>query len=434
MRRSRGCFEPGLEGGAGLEDGPEDIDAPAGQGDDGLMVAFSLAPLAVVEGAAVVMTERAEGGLVEDALEAFVAADGTTQKAGLAGLAQNGSDAAGRGERVGRAEAGEIACLGDEFGGEHGPHAGQAADEGRVRVVFEQRLQLAIEFAQAVAAGQGLASRWRTRRFLPAARSSAGVTKRVSRCSGPLVVRSRVRSRPGKMPTRRSCRRARRWVCPSTRSRRRPTSKRISRSSSLAAWIGRRSLRARTWSAMVRASRGSDLFSPPLVPWRATVDRQARDVNEGEAGRGEHRLGQAGDAADHIQADADRAAELAKLGDELRDLARRIGQLAVDPHDAIGVDRGHPMHLLGNVDPDADPHGAPPAVEGSVSRPRRRRPTQRWIAEPNQRSRRCGGAGGSASRTIMGSQHENHPDTAAAPRSWHARIVVSGTAEAASRR
>jgi hypothetical protein len=34
----------------------------------------------------------------------------------------------------------------------------------------------------------------------------------------------------------------------------------------------------------------------------------------------------------------------------------------------------------------------------------------------------------------MGSQHENHPDTAAAPRSWHARIVVSGTAEAASRR
>jgi len=34
-------------------------------------------------------------------------------------------------------------------------------------------------------------------------------------------------------------------------------------------------------------------------------------VNEGEAGRGEHRLGQAGDAADHIQADADRAAELA---------------------------------------------------------------------------------------------------------------------------
>ena len=105
------------------------------------------------------------------------------------------------------------------------------------------------------------------------------------------------------------------------------------------------------------------------------VDRQARDVNEGEAGRGEHRLGQAGDAADHIQADADRAAELAKLaklGDELRDLARRIGQLAVDPHDAIGVDRGHPMHLLGNVDPDADPHGAPRRLKGSASRPRRR--------------------------------------------------------------
>jgi class 3 adenylate cyclase len=51
-------------------------------------------------------------------------------------------------------------------------------------------------------------------------------------------------------------RRAKRWVWATTRSRRRPTSSLISRSSSVAGSIGRRSVRVRTWSAMVRASRG----------------------------------------------------------------------------------------------------------------------------------------------------------------------------------
>ena len=55
----------------------------------------------------------------------------------------------------------------------------------------------------------------------------------------------------------------------STMSPRRLTSSLISRSSSVAGSIGRRSGRVRTWSAMVRASRGSDLFSPPTVPCRA---------------------------------------------------------------------------------------------------------------------------------------------------------------------
>jgi len=72
-----------------LEDSPEYIDASASKGDDGLMVSFSLASLAVIEGAAVVVAERAEGGLVEDALEGFVATGGPTEEAGLAGLAQD---------------------------------------------------------------------------------------------------------------------------------------------------------------------------------------------------------------------------------------------------------------------------------------------------------------------------------------------------------
>ena len=75
MRPSSG-FERGLEGHSGVEDGPEDVHASARQGDDGGMMALSLAALAVVEGAAVLVTERAEGGLVEDAFEALVAAGG----------------------------------------------------------------------------------------------------------------------------------------------------------------------------------------------------------------------------------------------------------------------------------------------------------------------------------------------------------------------
>ena len=37
-----------------MEDGPEDVHAPSCEGDDGLVVAFTLASLAFVEGSAVV--------------------------------------------------------------------------------------------------------------------------------------------------------------------------------------------------------------------------------------------------------------------------------------------------------------------------------------------------------------------------------------------
>ena len=119
-------------------------------------MAFSLAALAVVEGAAVRVGERAEGGLVEDPLEGLVAAERAPEEADLAGLAQHRRDAGGRGEGVGGAEAREGACLGDELGGEHGPHAGQAADEGGVRVAGEQRLELAVERGEPGAGRQRL--------------------------------------------------------------------------------------------------------------------------------------------------------------------------------------------------------------------------------------------------------------------------------------
>ena len=50
------------------------------------MVSFSLATLAFVEGAAVVVREGAESGLVEDAFETLVAAAGASEEAGSTGM------------------------------------------------------------------------------------------------------------------------------------------------------------------------------------------------------------------------------------------------------------------------------------------------------------------------------------------------------------
>jgi hypothetical protein len=54
-------------------------------------------------------------------------------------------------------------------------------------------------------------------------------------------------------------------------------------------------------------------------------------------------------------------------------------------------------------------------------------PCTAMIRRANQRSRRVGGAGGSAARTIVGSRHDHHPG-AAAPSSWRVRSTASGTA------
>src|SRR5208337_5158406 len=91
MAQSRGCLESGLERRAGIEDGPEYVHAPSCEGNDGLVVTFTLASLAFVEGSAVGMVERAEGGLVEDAFEPLVAAVGSAQEPGSADCRSTGA-------------------------------------------------------------------------------------------------------------------------------------------------------------------------------------------------------------------------------------------------------------------------------------------------------------------------------------------------------
>ncbi len=106
MRKSSGLFHR-IEVLARLEHCPEDGDASAGEGDDGLGVVLSLAPLAVVEGLGerVPGGDGAEGALEEDALERLVAAVGASPVPGLAGLADDRRQSGGAGERVGRVEA-----------------------------------------------------------------------------------------------------------------------------------------------------------------------------------------------------------------------------------------------------------------------------------------------------------------------------------------
>lgn len=85
----------------GAQDGMQDVDASAGQGDERMVMPFALGSFAVVEGTAGgVALQRAEGGLVKDAFEGFVACCSAAQVVHLAGLAQCGGQPSGTGELV----------------------------------------------------------------------------------------------------------------------------------------------------------------------------------------------------------------------------------------------------------------------------------------------------------------------------------------------
>src|SRR6266404_2700133 len=142
-----------------LEHGPHNGYAASCESDDGLDVAFSFAPLAVVEGSGsrVSRGASAECGLEEHAFQRPVAAKGAAQGAGLSRLAQNGGKACGGGESIWRAETGDVACRGDELGRADDPHTRQAADEGRIRVASDESFQVLIELSEAVPADEGFA-------------------------------------------------------------------------------------------------------------------------------------------------------------------------------------------------------------------------------------------------------------------------------------
>src|SRR5947209_18327157 len=87
-----------LEWAAVAQHGVQDVDASAGEGEDGLVVAFAFGSFAVVEGAAGGVVKRAERGLVEDPFEGLVAAAGALEVADLARLLEDGRQAGCGGE------------------------------------------------------------------------------------------------------------------------------------------------------------------------------------------------------------------------------------------------------------------------------------------------------------------------------------------------
>src|SRR6188472_1058141 len=105
MLQSSGMSMFRVERTARGDERPRHVDAPAGEGDDRLVVALPLLPLAVVEGTAERVAERTEGGLVEDPLQPVVSVAWPHQAGALSGLAQHRREACGRGQGGGGSEA-----------------------------------------------------------------------------------------------------------------------------------------------------------------------------------------------------------------------------------------------------------------------------------------------------------------------------------------
>src|SRR5918994_1152070 len=99
---------------------------------------------------------RAESRLIKDLLQCLIAAGRPAQEANLARLAEHWGEPGSGGQGVGGGEAANGACLGYELSREDGPHAGQAPDEGCVRVAGEPGLERTVELGQALAGSERL--------------------------------------------------------------------------------------------------------------------------------------------------------------------------------------------------------------------------------------------------------------------------------------
>jgi hypothetical protein len=90
------------------------------------------------------------------------------------------------------------------------------------------------------------------------------------------------------------------------------------------------------------------------------VHGQPRDMDQPEPGRPQHRLGQPGDPAHHIQPDHRLATQPSQRLDQALEGGGLVGHPLIQHHLAKVIDRGGPVDVLGNVDPHPDPHRLPP--------------------------------------------------------------------------
>ena len=380
------------------------------ESDDGLMVSFSLLALACVEGAAERVGEGAEGGLVEDALEAVVGVARPLVVASLAGLAQHGGEAGGGGEGGGGAEAGDVACLGEELGGEDDPHPGQAADEGPVRVGLDELVEPAVDGGDAAAAGDGLVGHLaheaggdvlggepQLRMGEGCGEGGLGEGVRVAGALGAQEACDGLRScgadlgggdvsgqqqeRPGIGEVEGALEV---WV---------DGVEQVAHAADAAGLVDHQIAAAADQEAefddrLVLGGDGAEVGGAQAelvgddagvlgialglaadAALAGAVDGEAGDVDEALAGGQQHGAEQGGDAAEQVDAEQALAAECGQLGGELADVVCGIEDLAVEQDAALRGDRGGPVDLLGGIDADADLHDLLRSVAPPMQRP-----------------------------------------------------------------
>lgn len=382
-----------------MSDRLEDVHGSARGGNDGPMVAFCLARrCAALAGAAVVMAGRVDGGLRKDALEVIAAAAGSAQQPAFAGLSQHGSDPGGGRQGIGRADAGEVAGIAERFCAEHDPHAGQAADEGCVRLALAQRSPFAAELDRARAAYNCLRGPVREAggpsSAQPERRSSARPqwSARARRDPPFWAIRRRAAAggqsaccphhRVGPASPTRSAEAAALWwpfggeIVASLQAgndadeqvmqaRQAPAlgvdwiAPPVNEQPDLAVELCSRPDRAQIppGADLVGNGRGIAWARPVLAAAAPTggVEGQARHLDDSEAGLGQYWLGESGDAANDVEADTHRGPGPTQVGDR----GQPVLELAADVGHAPGVNRRDPRNLLGNGDPNADPYARP---------------------------------------------------------------------------
>jgi hypothetical protein len=349
--------------------------------------------------------ERAEGGLVEDALQGFVAAAGAPQVADLAGLFEDRGEPGCGGEPVGCGEAADAACLGDELGGQRRPHAGQAADEGGVRVAGERLLELRVERGQSLADGERLLGELAHQvggdslaRDGGALRSRGGdrllgepLDVGLSQLAGTQEVAEEPRLAgasdlgrrgvPAQEPEARFAGRVDDLLEAGM-----DRGEQVAQPAESARLVGDKLASAPDQEAQLGIELAAELERPQIVAaadelgdharvarvalvlaaGRALpgpVDREARHVDEHQPSFGKHRREQRRDPADHVDADG-RGTVLAlkpeKLVEQRLDRRRPIADATAQEHLArLSVDRRRPVELLRDVDPNRHPHLAP---------------------------------------------------------------------------
>lgn len=135
---------------------PQDVEASAGEGEQGLLVAFPLVSLALVVrlggGACRSADHRRE---VHAPQQAAVVSLGSAQVAAdAAGVPGPGGQAGEAGQAIGAAEGVHVtAGRGDELGAEPGAHAGQAADHLGVRMLAKPGLDQGVELGDLLIEG-----------------------------------------------------------------------------------------------------------------------------------------------------------------------------------------------------------------------------------------------------------------------------------------